>query len=302
MRELTACAAAEEAGLSLRSFLKRRWGLADSLISHLKFVPGSVTVNDRPARMCDRLFAGDAVSLRMEEAAPRAVRPVAVPLDILWEDEDLLILNKPSGMAVHGAEERGGCTVANALAAYWGPDRVFHPVNRLDKGTSGAMAVAKSRLIHDRLRRMLHTPDFRRIYLAVTVGVPRPAAGRIDLPIGRPAEDSVRRAVMSSGAAAATDYRVLSDDGCYALTEVRPLTGRTHQIRVHFSALGCPLAGDWLYGSAAGPFQRPALHSWKMELLHPVTGMRITAEAPLPEDLREFAADRGWLQERRELF
>ena len=295
MRELTACVPAEEAGLSLRSFLKKQWGFPDSLLSHLKFMPGSVTVNGASAKLRDTLSGGASVTVRMEETAAHPVRPVAVPLSVLWEDEDLLILNKPAGMAVHGAEERGGCTVANALAAYWGSDRVFHPVNRLDKGTSGAMVVAKSRLLHDRLRLMLHTPDFERTYLAVSAGVPQPRCGRIDLPVGRAPCASVRRAVMPEGAAAVTEYRVLADDGCCALTEVRPLTGRTHQIRVHFSAIGCPLVGDWLYGNPSDSLERPALHAWKVKLTHPVTGEQIAVEAPLPEDMRLFAARRGWL-------
>jgi len=215
-----------------------------------------------------------------------------VPLDILYEDADLLVLNKPAGMAVHGGYDRGEPTVANALAAYLGPDAVFHPVNRLDRGTSGVMLVARSGYVHDRLRRVLHTDGFRRTYLAVACGTGLPPRGTIDLPIARADDGSTRRIPAPGGQPSVTDYTVLAErDGC-TLLRVTPRTGRTHQIRVHFAALGHPLLGDALYGGDASRLARPALHSAAADFTQPVTGQSLHITAPIPRDLRAFDFER----------
>lgn len=272
MRQLTA--KADCSGVTVRSLLKREFLLADSLLSHLKYCPGAVCVNDRPARLVDRVRAGDTVTVRLADDRPmRAVPAIAAPLDILWEDEDLLLVNKPADMAVHGASVTARPTLANALAAYWGEETPFHPVNRLDRGTSGVMAVAKSRYIHDRLRKMLHTEDFRRDYLAVTAGVPAPRRGTLATPVG--------------GKPSVTAYEVLAEDGALALVHVTPATGRTHQIRVHFAAAGTPLVGDARYGAPSPLLSRPALHSRSLTLRHPLTGAWVTATAPLPADMEK---------------
>lgn len=218
--------------------------------------------------------------------------PVAVPLDILYEDADLLALNKPAGMAVHGGYDRGEPTVANALAAYLGPDAVFHPVNRLDRGTSGVMLVARSGYVHDRLRRVLHTGDFRRTYLAVACGTGLPPRGTIDLPIARADDGSTRRIPAPGGQPSVTDYTVLAERDGYTLLRVAPRTGRTHQIRVHFAALGHPLLGDALYGGDTALLTRPALHSAAADFAQPVTGQSLHITAPIPRDLRAFDFER----------
>ncbi len=145
-------------------------------------------------------------------------------LHIVYEDEHLLILNKPAGMAVHGGYDRGDPTVANALAAYLGPDAVFHPVNRLDRGTSGVMLVARSGYVHDRLRRVLHTGDFRRTYLAAACGTGLPPSGTIDLPIARADDGTTRRTAAPDGQPSVTDYTVLAERDGYTLLRVLPRT------------------------------------------------------------------------------
>ena len=217
---------------------------------------------------------------------------MAVPLDILYEDADLLALNKPAGMAVHGGYDRGEPTVANALAAYLGPDAVFHPVNRLDRGTSGVMLVARSGYVHDRLRRVLHSGDFRRTYLAVACGTGLPPSGTIDLPIARADDGSTRRIPAPGGQPSVTDYTVLAERDGYTLLRVAPRTGRTHQIRVHFAALGHPLLGDALYGGDTALLTRPALHSAAADFAQPVTGQSLHITAPIPHDLRAFDFER----------
>lgn len=184
MRRLTLTVTPEQAGRTVKSLLRRELRMADGAIARVKTVPDGICLNGAHARTVDRVAAGDTLTVRIDDRRPGGrFSPVAVPLDILYEDADLLALNKPAGMAVHGGYDRGDPTVANALAAYLGPDAVFHPVNRLDRGTSGVMLVARSGYVHDRLRRVLHTDGFRRTYLAAACGTGLPVSGTIDLPI-----------------------------------------------------------------------------------------------------------------------
>ena len=179
-------------------------------------------------------------------------------------------------------------TVAGALAYQRGADFIFHVVNRLDKGTTGLMAVAKSGYIHDRLRRTLHTDGFSREYRAVCVGCPEPPAGTIDAPIGRDETSAGRRMGRADGQRAVSHYEVLSSRNGLSLVKLLPETGRTHQLRVHMAHIGCPLAGDWLYGTEDPDLiSRPALHAYALALTHPVTGTHLYFTAPTPADMEK---------------
>ena len=225
------------------------------------------------------------IEAKVPEPEELEILPEDIPLDILYEDEDLLIINKPAGIAVHGRSERGEPTIGAAVARYLGSAAPFHPVNRLDRGTTGAMCAAKNGYMHDRLRKILHTDAFRREYLAVACGEMPERAGVIDLPIARvPGEKRFHTA--PEGLASVTRYEVLGSAGGLSLLRLRPETGRTHQIRVHLAALGCPIAGDRLYGGGALA-ARPLLHSAALYLVHPLTGAAVSVAAPMPEDMQE---------------
>ena len=261
MRLLTHIVSPEQEGWPLRRLLRQELRISGSFLSRLKWRPGAILVNGRPATVAAVLHTGDAVTADVSDLPgdnPH-IRPVDYPLDILWEDQDLLVLNKPAGIAIHPAaltEET--VTVAGAVCHYLGQGS-FHCVNRLDRGTTGVMVVAKTGYVHRLCMEQLHSGDFRRTYLAVCSGVPSPAAGSIDLPIGREPDSLLR---------------------------LTPGTGRTHQLRLHLSAIGHPLLGDWLYGTEDRTLiPRPALHSHRLELTHPVTRRRLTVTAPLPEDM-----------------
>lgn len=289
-RTLTLTVAAAQDGRRVRSVLQRELGLSAGLVTRLRAREGAVKLNGEPARTVDILRAGDILSVEVGDTRGGGrFAPSQGVLRVLWEDEDLLIIDKPADIAVHGRSDRGEPTVGNLVAAHLGADTPFHPVNRLDRGTTGVMCVAKNGYMHDRMRRLLHTDGFAREYLAITVGAPNPAAGRIELPITRVGEEK-KFGVSPLGAPSATQYETVSTANGLALLRVLPLTGRTHQIRVHLAAVGCPLLGDRLYGSPSPEIDRPALHSYSARITHPLTGESIAVTAPLPEDMREVLA------------
>ena len=281
------------AGRTVRSVLLREGHMAASHLSSLKFREGGLLLNGQRARSSDVLRPGDMLAARIDDGrGENPAQPMEAPLDFVWEDEYLAVLNKAAGMAVHGSLQGGACTVANALAARWGREQTFHPVNRLDRGTSGLMLIAKSAYLHDRLRLALHSDSLRREYLALVEGVMDPPCGHITLPIG--SDGTPRRRVDRQGQSAHTEYATLLTHGGLSLLRLTLHTGRTHQIRVHLSALGHPLLGDALYGGLAAEPGRPALHSFLLRFTHPITGEVIECRAPLPEDLRIFPVVRAW--------
>ena len=281
---------AEQDGRTVRSLLKGELGLSTARIGRLKRTETGLTVNGRRVFTSALVHTGDRLSVDLAAAErPTDVCPAAMELDILWEDEHLLVLNKSAPLAVIPSSlSPGEPTLAGGLAHYLGPGFSFHPVNRLDRGTTGLMAVAKTGCVHEWLQRQLHSGDFFRQYLAVCTGTPVPWEGTIELPIGRAPGSVIARQVDSGGQSALTEYRVLEAGGSFSLVELTPHTGRTHQLRVHMAALGCPLAGDWLYGTEeADLIPRPALHAARLELRHPVTGERLSLEASLPQDMKK---------------
>jgi RluA family pseudouridine synthase len=272
-------------------------------VKRLKRTATGLTVNGRRVTTRDVLRTGDVLRIDLDAAeSPTPVEPVAMDLDIRFEDGYLLVVSKPAPLAVIPSslapEEP---TLAGGLAHYLGQSFAFHPVNRLDRGTTGLMVVAKSGYVHDRLRKALHTGDFHRRYLAICVGCPSPGTGSVDLPIGRAPGSAIARQVDPLGQTAHTDYRVLRRVGNLSLVALTPRTGRTHQLRVHMASLGCPLAGDWLYGREdKSLIPRPALHAAYLSLRHPVTGEELKLTAPLPADMRSLLRGSGMLLEQNE--
>jgi len=271
---------------------------------------GRVTVGGRVVKGSHKVKAGDEIVLSLPEPAPSALKPEQIPLDVLFEDEHLIVVNKPAGMVVHpGAGVKSG-TLVNALLAHCkdlsGIGGVVRPgiVHRLDKGTSGLLVAAKTDEAHLNLARQISSREAVRQYLAVVWGVVGDDRGRIEAPIGRSAHHRKKMAVDSRrGRQAATKYEVLERFRFATLVSATLETGRTHQIRVHFSHLGHPVFGDpqyggrtkaasWLGGSdrkAASELlrmiDRPALHAAALRFAHPVTGRLLSFEARPPSDI-----------------
>ena len=291
MRILTYITTEEDAGHAVRSVVPRRFRLGTHAFRRLK-VEGGILCDGMPVRADTRLRAGQVLEIRLDngEMPGAALTPddALPPSFIRYADEDILIVSKGAPLATLPCGHIHTGTLREQLAALLGQDAAsfdYHPVNRLDKGTSGLMPIALNAVAHARMQRMLHTGQYVREYLAVTEGAPQADAGVIDRPIGH--AEGVRRCIDPSGKHAVTHYTVLerAANG-RALLRLRLETGRTHQIRVHLQSLGCPIAGDYLYGEPlpqlAGRF---ALHAARMQLTHPMTGETLTFESPLPEAL-----------------
>ena len=292
MRTLTLTVDEAWDGSTVKHLLRARLHMAEGLIARIKLRETGLMRNGERVFTTARLHTGDVLCVEIGDVgAVNEALPIAAPLTFVYEDEDIAVLNKSLDMAVHGSTGGRGCTVANALAALWGRETAFHPVSRLDRGTSGLMVIAKSAYVHDLLRRMLHTDAFRREYLALARGEFPDDFGTVDLPVGRDIGAPTKRAVMPDGQPSRTEYTVLERFPTGALLRVRPLTGRTHQIRVHMAAIGHPLFGDALYGTPDDMLRRPALHSAYLSLRHPVTGELLELAAPLPEDFKRFLAN-----------
>ncbi len=289
MAELTYIVTAEDDGLTAETLYRKKMALSRHMLSRLKFT-GGLTLDGEPIHTNRICRAGQTLRAVFPPNAPAweglkgyrgALRPV-------WEDEHLLVVDKPAPLATLASPRGDGNSLEAAVYHYLGePERfTFRPVSRLDKGTSGLMAVALQPQAQDALQKQLHK-EMSREYLAVTEGIPDPPEGTVDLPIGKESPSSVRRVITPDGKKSVTRYRVVSVHGGRALVRLSLLTGRTHQIRVHLKAVGCPVVGDYLYGTPLEALPgRFALHSCALTLYHPVTGERLSFESPLPRELK----------------
>ncbi|MFQ5657367.1 MAG: RluA family pseudouridine synthase [Candidatus Methylomirabilales bacterium] len=299
----------EHAGQRLDQFLVHSSGLSRATAQRL-IHQGRVRIGEQPGKPSYRVRARDRIIVTIPPPEASGVEPEPIPLELLYEDHDLLVINKPPGRMVHpGARRRGG-TIVNALLHHCpgltGIGGVERPgiVHRLDKETSGCLVVAKTDMAHQILARQFELRQVEKTYLALVHGSVRAAQGRVTLPIGRHEKERKRMGVRTrKGREAETTYHVLRSAPDCSLLEVMPTTGRTHQIRVHLAALGHPVVGDKLYGGRRerkSPWRvsRQLLHAWKLAFTHPRTGARVESTAPFPCDFRE-ALEKMGFQELR---
>ena len=289
MRVLHCTVPAAYDGRPIKHLLRGELGVSSTLLKTLKWREGAIRLNGESVHVNAAVHTGDTVTVTLSERAPRETdaAPLALPLAVVYEDEDLLVLNKPAGLAMHPMSTAPAApNLAGALTAYLGEGSVPHFVSRLDKGTSGLLIAAKSGYIHELLRRALHSEALRREYRALAVGEVTPPRGVIDAPIARAEGSLVKRCAAPDGLPSRTEYEALAYRNGLTLLRLAPLTGRTHQLRVHMAHLGYPLAGDWLYGTEdKALIARPALHSYELRFTHPLTRETLHFTAPLPEDM-----------------
>lgn len=252
---------------------------------------GFVTLAGVPVRAKDEVETGDCFDIQEppQKALAKAF-PEAIPLEILYEDDDLLVINKEAGMVVHAGADHEQGTLVNALLHHstsLAAKESFRPglVHRLDKETSGCLLVAKNDEVHAMLSRLFSERKIKKTYLAIATGIPRQKKGTISLPIGRHPVQRLKMTVRRppSGRDAVTDYEVLAHSEKETLIACSPHTGRMHQIRVHLQQLGHPIVGDPLYGKRED-WTRHLLHAWKLEFLHPRSRKTIVIEAPIPKE------------------
>ncbi|WP_274652648.1 RluA family pseudouridine synthase [Paenibacillus humicola] len=297
-----------EEGLTVRTALERRLGVSRKLLSRLKLTEEGITLNGRRVYTNERVHAGDLLAVRMEQERSDDILPQPMPLDIVYEDRDLLVVGKPPGMVVHPTHGHYTHTLANGVVWHWrerGETVRFRPVHRLDEDTSGLVAVAKNPYVHQQLSEQHRDGGMDKVYIAFVYGCPPAESGTVDEPIDRNPEAPHIRIVTPDGYPSVTHYTLAERYGSRAASKVklRLETGRTHQIRVHMKHIGCPLIGDAMYGfasdpAACGPLapeleaaaSRQALHAAELGLTHPVTRERMRFTASLPPDLQTLEA------------
>lgn len=297
-----------ENGWTLKTLMSSRLGVSRKLTSRLKMTERGIMLNGKRVYISVHVSAGDVVELRMEREISDDILPEAMPLDILHEDRDLLIVNKPAGVIVHPTHGHYTGTLANGVVHHWaerGEQIRFRPVHRLDRETSGVLAIAKNPYVHQHISEQMIAGTVDKTYWAIVHGSPQPPQGRIEGPIDRDPDNSHVRIVTPDGYPAATRYRTLESYPAVRASkvELELESGRTHQIRVHMTHIGCPLIGDEMYKyteeasltaeerAAAerldGRIGRQALHAFRLSFVHPGTGERMSFEAPFPADLAE---------------
>ena len=254
---------------------------------------GHITVNDRMAKAGLKLNIGDRLRVIIPSAVPSPLAPEAIPLNIIYEDDDLLVIDKPPGLPIHPAPGHPSHTLVNAILSHLPTlpetDDSLRPgiVHRLDKDTSGVMLVAKNRQAQANLIDQFKTHSVVKAYLALVKGHLTPESGVIEAPIGRDSRNRKRMAVATKGREARTEYDVVKYIGDYTLLEVKPETGRTHQIRVHLSAIGYPVVGDKVYGVKSDYLSRQFLHACRLGFKLPSTGEYVEFQSELPPDLSQ---------------
>ena len=263
---------------------------------------GMVLLNGCPCRRSDSVRPGDSVRYRVPEAKSVELIPEDIPLDIVYEDQDICVVNKPRGMVVHPAVGNESGTLVNALLHHFGDLSTIggeiRPgiVHRIDKMTSGLLVVAKNDTAHERLARQFADHTAHRSYIALVAGNIKEDSGTVDAPIGRHPTERKRMAVVENGRRAVTHFRVLYRFSSVTVLALELETGRTHQIRVHMAHIHHPVVGDLVYSSGKNALgmEGQALHGWRLQLTHPSTGEPMSFEAPLPEDMRRALKQLGY--------
>lgn len=279
------------AGLRIEQYLRRR-GYSYQNLARLKKMRESILINGVWSYMRTAVKDGDILTVHIQEpeSSPN-IPPVKLPLDIVYEDEDIVVVNKPAGMPVHPSLNNYENSLANGLMYYYqeqGKPFIFRCTNRLDRDTSGLTVVAKHMVSSSILSSMGMRHEITREYLAIVRGALKPSEGTIDASIGRTGSSLIERKIdFENGERAVTHYRVVEEQNGHSLISLILETGRTHQIRVHMKYIGHPLVGDYLYNPDMEYIDRQALHSHRLSFTHPVTGEKMEFTAPLPADMRK---------------
>ena len=274
---------------SIFAFFKQN-NMPHKIQVQLKQNPGQVLVNHKPVMLRTPLHPRDTLTLHIMETEHSDITPVEMPLDIVYEDEDILVVNKPALLPVHPSIRHYEDTLANGVMHYFQKEDspfVFRCLNRLDRDTSGLTLIAKNPFSAAMLSRQVKNRQLHRTYVALVEGE-LPGSGTIDAPIARAKDSAILREInRESGQPAITHYTCMEKRNGLSLASITLETGRTHQIRVHMTSIGHPLPGDFLYNPSNKQMQRQALHSASLAFTHPVTGQMLTFHATIPKDMQQ---------------
>lgn len=278
-------------GATLMTVLKRHFKMSTMLIKDLKNKSDGFLLNGERIRTVDKVKRGDLLSITLHDKVSENITPVNIPIDIIYEDEDILVVNKPPCMPTHISVGNYENSLANAVMYHYaqnGEEHLFRAVNRLDKDTSGLMTIAKNTYAHAILADEINSGDLKRKYSCIVEGDIE-FSGTVDAPIARKQGSAIERCVSADGHRAVTHYTVTERFGDFTLLEMSLETGRTHQIRVHMAHIGHPLAGDWLYGTENHELvPRQMLHSCSLRLIHPATGREMIFKSEMFPDMADF--------------
>lgn len=285
----------EEDGMLLRQFLREKLHFSSRFMKRLTAKKGYLLINNQPVTVRYILQVGDVLNIVLpEEKRSNSIQPEKIPLQIIYEDDWLIVLNKEAGIPSIPSRLHPTGTIANGLLAYYDEQKLpytIHVVTRLDKDTSGLMLIAKHQYSHSLLSEMQRINKIKRGYEAIVHGVLQRKEGTINLPIRRKNDSIIEREVSSDGREAITHYKLINQYERYAHVAITLETGRTHQIRVHFSAIGHPLLGDDLYGGSTDHIKRQALHCSFLQFIHPFTKEQLTFKSKLPDEIDKLLID-----------
>lgn len=274
------------AGQRIDSILKTHMGFSGALIIGLKKTSDGIMLNGERANANVKTQKGDILSVTIHSEKSSDIMPVKMPLDILYEDDDIIVVNKPHSMPTHPTRRHLDDTLANGIMYYFkNRNFIFHAITRLDRDTSGIVLIAKNPLVAQILSEEMKNKKIYKEYVAVVNGVPKNPSGRICAPIRRKENGGILREVASCGKEAVTEYEVEKSFVGVSLVRLKPITGRTHQLRVHMSHIGNPIYGDYMY-DAPQKGERTRLHCEKITFKHPFREDEITVKAPIPYDIK----------------
>jgi len=279
----------EDEGKTVKQIIAKEFQLSSRLLSKLKN-SGGIRINGERVTVRRVVCCNDVLTLEKADEPSENVKPIDIPLDVLYEDDSILVVNKPLGMPTHPSQGHHDDTLANAVMYRYRDEKfTFRAITRLDGDTTGVVLVARNAVCAQRLTDMLQKGDIKKEYLALVVGVPEKEQGTIEAPIARCQDSVIKRKVDERGKCALTHYclECVCPDGKHSLVRACPVTGRTHQIRLHLSHIGIPIYGDFLYGTPIDGV-RAYLHCSRLTFSHPMTGEAVCVTAPLPQDIKAF--------------
>lgn len=278
--------------VSIKQILKEKLRVSENLVVKLK-KNNKIFINNSPVYISHKIFLGDilTVDLDFNENSDNIIPNKNINLDIIFEDEYMLVINKPAGIPVHPSISHFNDSLSNGVKYYFnskGINKKIRPVNRLDKDTSGIVIFAKSEYIQEFLVQEMKKGNFKKYYIAILEGKLKEKQGTISAPIARKENSIIEREINENGDTSISHYKVLKESDKYSKTEFLLETGRTHQIRLHSKYIGHPIVGDFLYGTRDRNINRHLLHAYKVEIIHPITKKSLTFELSIPEIFNKY--------------